>query len=52
MSEVIKDSLKEMYDLGFKHGYELGRKDLTIEQLEKEIEELATQAKAELAKEK
>lgn len=40
MSNTIKDSLQEMYDLGYKHGYEMAKKDAQIEQLKKETEAL------------
>lgn len=39
MSEYADSSI-EMYELGKKHGYELGKKDAEIEQLEKEIKNL------------
>jgi len=33
-------SLKEMYELGVKHGIEIGKRDAELEQLKKEIKEL------------
>jgi hypothetical protein len=33
-----EDSLQGMYDLGYKHGYEIGLKDAEIKRLEEEIE--------------
>lgn len=34
----LKANYKEMYDLGYKHGYEMAKKDLELEQLEREID--------------
>lgn len=42
MSESqIKKSLREMYELGVEHGRKLAKREIKIEQLEKEIVELA-----------
>lgn len=38
-----RDALQEMYDLGYKHGYEMAKKDLEVEQLEQEIKDLVDQ---------
>lgn len=37
MSDTIKRSLQAMYDLGYGHGYEIGKKDAEIERLTKEL---------------
>jgi hypothetical protein len=36
--DAIKDSLQEMYDLGYKHGYEMAKKDAELENLKAELE--------------
>jgi CRISPR/Cas system CSM-associated protein Csm2 small subunit len=35
-----EEHLNELYELGYKHGYTIGRKDEKIEQLRKELGEL------------
>jgi imidazole glycerol phosphate synthase subunit HisF len=37
---AYEKSLKEMYELGYKHGYEVAIKDLEIIRLQKEVKEL------------
>lgn len=39
-SEELKKALDQMYDLGYKHGYEMAKRDMQIKQLEDEIERL------------
>lgn len=34
----LKASFNEIYDLGYKHGYAIAKKDFEIEQLESEID--------------
>jgi hypothetical protein len=38
--DKVSDSLQQMYDLGYKHGYEMRLRDAKIERLSKEIEEI------------
>lgn len=40
MAESYSDALRKMYDLGVEHGKWLGRKELEIEILKKELEEI------------
>lgn len=40
--EDYAKSLREMYELGLKHGRELALKDIEIEELEEELNQLET----------
>jgi len=39
MSPTIKEALDEMYQLGYKHGYEAAKRHIEIENLKKALKE-------------
>lgn len=38
MEDKLSEALDKMYDLGYKHGYEIAKKDMEIAQLEREVD--------------
>lgn len=40
MEDQFRDDLDRMYQLGYKHGYEVAKKDIEIAQLEREIDSM------------